>query len=138
MNAMSENSKLVLVKGNQSSAGTAINTDSVDMDGFEGVMFFGVIETVSGNSANASQSSDDSTFNDLENTAVAPGDDGDSFLIDIFRPTDRYVRCEVDRSGTNTAVGDIYAVLYGARSAPVTHGATIDNEIHVSPAEGTA
>lgn len=136
---LSKNAKLTLVKATQPSAGTAVNSDSVDMEGFDGVMFFGSITTANAaNFANAAQSSDDSTFADLEGTKVVPGDNGDSFLIDIYKPTDRYVRCEIDRGGTNTITGDIYALQYCGRKVPVSHGSTIDAETHISPAEGTA
>lgn len=136
---LSQNTKLTLVKAAQTSAGTAVDSDSVDMAGFEGVIFFGSIATANAaNSANVAESDDDSTFNDLLGTKVVPGDNGDSFLIDVYRPLGRYVRCEVDRGGANTAVGDIYALQYGARKKPVTHGATIDSEVHASPAQGTA
>lgn len=139
MENLSKGVKVTRVKLAQSSAGTAINSDSVDMQGFEGVMFFGSFGTAnSGNFANAAQSADDSSFDDLEGTKVVPGDDNDSFLIDVYRPQDRYVRVEIDRSGTNTATGDIYAIQYGPRTKPTTHGATIDSELHVSPDEGTA
>lgn len=139
---LSKRTKLTKVKGRQTSAGTAINSDSVDMQGWEGVMFFGQIDTANAaNFANAAQSSDDGSsdaFADLEGTKVVPGDNNDSFLIDVYRPTERYVRCEVDRGGANTAVGEIYALQYGPRSMPTTHGSTIDAETHVSPDEGTA
>jgi len=136
---LSKNTKLTKVKALSSSAGTAINSDSVDMAGFEGVMFFGrVASEDSGNSANVAQSDDDVTFADLAGTKVVTGDDADSFLIDIVKPTKRYLRCEVNRGGTDTIVGDIYAIQYGARVAPTSQGATIDAETHISPAEGTA
>ncbi|MBN50038.1 MAG: hypothetical protein CMN85_10890 [Spongiibacteraceae bacterium] len=136
---LSKNTKLVLVSLAAASAGTAINSASVDMQGFDGVVFFGSFgKANASNFANAAQSDDDTTFTDLAGTKVAPGDDDDSFLIDIYRPGKRYVRCEIDRGGANTATGDIYALLYGARNMPVTHGSTIDAETHVSPAEGTA
>lgn len=137
---LSKNVKLTKVKALEGSAGTAINSDEVDMAGFDGVMFFGRIATVNAsNFANAAQSSVSSgTFLDLLGTKVTPGDDADSFCIDVYKPTDRYVRCEVDRGGTNTIVGDIYAIQYGAHKKPTSHGSTIDAETHISPAEGTA
>ena len=139
MRNLSKNTALTKVLALSTSAGTALNSASVDMDGFEGVMFFGRIATANAaNFANLAQSSDDSTFVDLTGTKVVPGDDADSFLIDVYRPLDRYVRCEVDRGGADTIVGDIYAIQYGARKAPTTHGTTVDAETHISPAEGTA
>lgn len=138
---LSKNVKVVLAKAGQSSAGTAVNSDVIDMQGFEGVMFVGSIATA--NAANfgklqQGQQSDGSDMADLAGTKVVPGDNGDSFLIDLYQPQERYVRCVVDRGGANTATGDIYAILYCARKAPTSHGATIDAELHASPAEGTA
>ncbi len=136
---LSKNVKLTKVLALSSSAGTALNTASVDMQGFEGVMFFGRMATADvGNFANLAQSSDDSSFADLLGTKVVPGDDADSFMIDVYRPLDRFVRLEVVRAGADTIVGDIYAIQYSGRTAPTTHGATIDAETHISPAEGTA
>ena len=137
---LSKNVKITLVKAAQVSAGTAINSDEVDMSGFEGVLFIGSIATYdAANKANAAQSSvSGGTFLDLLATGLLPGDSGDSFAIDVAKPIDRFVRCEIDRSGGNTATGDIYAIQYGAAKKPTTQGATIDAETHISPAEGTA
>lgn len=138
---LTKNVKVVLAKAGQGSAGTAVTSDVIDMSGFEGVVFVGSIATV--NAANFAkvqqgQQSDLTDAADLAGTKVVPGDDGDSFMIDVYRPKERYVRCYIDRGGANTATGDIYALLYGAKKPPVSHGATIDSEVHVSPAEGTA
>lgn len=131
--------KVTLVKATQTSAGTAVNSDSVDMQGWEGVFFLCAIHTANaGNSMNLAQSSDNTNFDDLEGTKNVPGDAGDSAMSDCYKPTDRYVRAEFVRAGANTALGECYAVQYRPRTAPTSHGATIDSETHVSPAEGTA
>jgi len=139
---LSSKVKVTKVLANQTSAGTALNSASVDMQGFEGCIFVGVINTANaGNFANVAQSSDDGVgdaFADLAGTKVVPGDNNDSFMIDIFKPRERYLRCEIDRSGANTATGDVYAIQYGARKMPTSQGATVDAEAHISPAEGTA
>jgi hypothetical protein len=136
---LTKNVKVTLVAAGGSSAGTAVNSTGVDMAGFEGVVFIGTIATVNaGNFANAAQGSDNSNFTDLAGSKVVPGTNGNAFMIDINKPSARYVRCELDRSGTNTAYGDIYAIQYGAKVAPTTHGTTIDAELHVSPVTGTA
>ena len=137
---LSKNVKITKVLAGAVSAGTALDSAEVDMTGFEGVLFVGTIATVNAaNFANAAQSSVSSgTFLDLAGTKIVPGDDGDSFCIDIVKPKDRFVRCEIDRGGVNTVTGDVYAIQYGAAKKPTTHGATIDAETHISPAEGTA
>ena len=139
---LSKNTKLTRVKLTQASAGTAINSDSVDMEGFEGVMFFGLFDTANAsNFANLAVSSDDGVgdaFADVLGTKVVPGDNDDAFLIDYYKPVERYVRCEIDRGGANTRTGEIYALQYGARKAPTSQGSTIDAELHVSAIEGSA
>lgn len=136
---LSKNTKLTKVLALSASAGTALDTASVDMSAWEGVMFFGRMATVNAsNFANLAQSANDSSFADLAGTKVVPGDDADSWLIDVYKPGDRYVRCEVDRGGANTIVGDIYALQYGPKKKPTSQGSTIDAETHISPAEGTA
>ena len=136
---LSKRVKFSLVKAAQSSAGTAVDSDSVDMQGYEGVIFLGTMTTANAsNFANAATSSDDSSFNDLLDTKITPGTNGDSWLLDIYRPLERYLRCEVDRGGTNTATGEIFAMQYGGIKHPQSPTATIDAELHVTPAEGTA
>ncbi len=121
------------------SNGTAINSDSVDMAGFDGVVFMGTMTTVNAsNFANVATSTDDSSFADLLGSKVTPGDDADQWAIEIHKPLERYLRCEVDRGGANTATEAIFAFQYTARLAAVTQGTTIDNELHASPARGTA
>ncbi len=137
---LTKNVKVSLAKEAQTANTTAVNSSIIDMQGFEGVVFVGTIGTAnSGNYAKIQQgaASDLSDAADLEGTKVIPGDNGDSFMIDVYRPTERYVRCVVTR-GASTTTGDIYALQYGARKVPVSHGSTIDSEVHVSPAEGTA
>ena len=134
-----KNVKITMVNDAAASAGTAIDSDSVDMAGFDGVVFVDQMTTANAsNFANVATSSDDSSFNDLLGSKVTPGDSGDSWAIEIHKPLERYLRCEVDRGGANTAVGAIYAFQYTGRKVAVTQGTTIDSEIHAGPAEGTA
>lgn len=139
---LSKNAKLIKVLAGASSAGTTLTSDAVDTEGYEGCMFFGSIATANaGNYAKVQQSSDDGSadaYADLEGTKLATGDDADSFLIDVYKPRERYLKCLIVRGGVNTATGDVYALLYNPRKAPVSHGSTIDAETHASPAEGTA
>lgn len=140
MRNLLKNAKLTMVLAGAATGTSAQNTAAVDMAGYEGVVFFGSFATANaGNYANLAQSTaSGGTYNDLEGTKVTPGDNGDSWAIDVYRPTKRFVRAETVRAGATTVTGDVYALQYGARKPPVTHGATIDSETHVSPDEGTA
>jgi hypothetical protein len=136
----SKDNKVVLAKAASAAATSAVNSDVIDMQGFEGVAFVGAIGTANaGNYAKVQQgaAANMSDAADLEGSKLVTGDDGDSFLSEIFRPKERYVRCVVTR-GASTTIGEIYAILYGSKKKPVTHGSTIDAELHVSPDEGTA
>ena len=85
--------KVTKVLALSASAGTALNTASVDMQGFDGVFFVGRMATSdAANFANLAQSADDSSFADLAGTKVVPGDDADSFMIDLYKPTDETAR----------------------------------------------
>jgi len=132
--------KLILAKAASTAATTAVTTDVIDTAGFEGVAFFGTIATqAAGNFVRVQQ---DAVVGmggaaDLEGTKLITSTNGDAFLVDIYRPRERFVQAVVAR-GTSTVLGEIYALLYGPRTEPVTHGSTVDSEYFVSPAEGTA
>ena len=137
---LNKNVKVVLAKAAQTAATDEVLSDAIDTAGFEGCMFVGSIATANaGNYGKVQQSSDNGadTYADLTGTKTVPTTSGDSFLIDVYHPRERYLKCSIIR-GASTATGDVYAILYGAHKAPVSHGATIDAETHASPAEGTA
>ena len=72
---LSSNVKLTKVKDHSTAATSAVNSDEVDMQGFEGVLFVPSFDTAAvDNIINAAQSSVSSgTFLDLEDTGVVPG-----------------------------------------------------------------
>lgn len=138
---LSKETKLTKIKSGQTTAGTAVVSDVIDMAGFEGVLFFGSIATVNAGNFASVQTGDVSgtVTTDLAGTKVVPGTNANSFEIDIYRPRNRYLKVTVTRAGADTVTGDIYALQYGPRIHPVAaQGATIDAEAHVSPAAGTA
>jgi len=125
---------------------TDIEGTTIDMQGFEGVLMivtFGAITAgaVTAITAQQGSASDGSDCTNLAGTGqtVADDDDGQIFVIDLYKPTDRYVRLHVDRATQNAVVASAEYIQYGARVAPVTSAsATVNVESHVSPAEGTA
>lgn len=124
---------------------TAINSDSVDMEGFEGVLFvaiMGAILATAVTSVNAAQSEDDSSFADLEGTGqtIADDDDEQLFAIDVYRPGEQYVRVEVSRGTANATVQSVLAIQYGPNSRATAFAVAnaINLEQHVAPDEGTA
>ncbi len=101
---------------------------AVDMQGFEGVMFVGIVGTVTGSgtaSLKAAQSSDNSNFSDLSGV-VATGAAGgsDKFLVlDVYKPLERYVRTTLTRAVANSIYGGTIAIQYGAHKRPTVHDA---------------
>ena len=138
---LSKTVKVTRVSAGATTAGTAHNTSAVNMAGFAGVIFFGRFATAhASNFASLAQSATSGgSFADLAGTKVVPGDNGDSFLIDVKRPPagKPWVRCEIDRGGADTVLGDIYAIQYGSRKSNPGAGTTVDTETHVDIVEGS-
>jgi hypothetical protein len=84
--------------------------------------------------------SDLSDAADLASTGITIADDDDdqTFVIDLYRPTERYVRVYCDRATQNAVVASANYFQYMAKESPVTQGTGVTVETHVSPAEGTA
>ena len=138
---LSKVTKVTMIEAGATADTSALTSDAIDMQGFEGVMIVGSIGTANaGNYAKVQQSEDNAVaddYGDVEGTKNIPSANGDSYLIDIYRPLKRYLKVVITR-GASTTTGDVYAIQYGAREKPTSQGATIDAEMHVSPAEGTA
>jgi hypothetical protein len=122
---------------------TAITGSSVDMSGFDGVLFvfaFGAIVAGAATSIKLQDSSDNSSFNDIAGTnqTIADTDDDKVFYSDLSRPTKRYVRPVVSRATQNATVGSVLAMQYRSRKAPVAQGANVAGEQFTDPIDGTA
>src|SRR5262245_56782709 len=141
---LSNGVKITKVQDHTTAGTTAVNSDGVDMAGFEGVLFVTSFGTAAANNTvNAAQSDANGPadhFTALAGARAARGgaSDEDAWL-DIYRPRKRYVRLEAAR-GTSSTLESIWAIQYGPRKLPVdnTTTGTIAGEAHVSPAEGTA
>lgn len=126
---------------------TTVNGAVVDMQDFEGVIFIVQFGTITDGTpalkAQAGAASDGSDAADLAGTSVAEAitDDNKCAVLDIYRPTQRYLRPAIVRGGSTGAVIDsVIAIQYGARTKPTTNDATTvaNTEAWVSPALGTA
>lgn len=128
-------------------SGTASrNGAALDMEGFEGVLILVKHAAIAGSAAgdiHAEQGaeSDLSDAADLLGTKIAVADDDDDqlFVLDIFRPRERYIRGVVTKNGANAQAESALYIQYGARKQPVTNAVadTVEIEQHLSPAEGT-
>ena len=122
----------------------------IDMQNFEGVRFIvglgtltsGAVTSINVLQADAKASGTALTAGaDLAGTKVAAVDTGDNkvYIVDVYRPTKRYVQLLIKRATQNAVVDLAIAEKYGARVLPVTQDADVGaSEVHTSPAEGTA
>jgi hypothetical protein len=130
---------------NHTAAGTTdVESASVDMAGYESVLFRTSYSVAAAdNYLKAQQSSDDGVadgWSDLEGTKVLTGasPSNEDTWVEVFRPTKRYVRA-VAVVDTSSTVESIWADQYGARETPTNSvSGTIIGETHASPDEGTA
>jgi hypothetical protein len=128
--------------------GTADREGAIlDMMGYRGVLMvvkFAAIEALGVNSIKAQQDTavGMGAAADLLGTAmtVAANDDDQIFILDLYEPTERYVRLYVDKDTTHTCAESAIYIQYGARNRPTTPTVTdkVTYERHESPAEGTA
>ena len=125
----------------------AINGTTLDMQGWEGVMMIVYMGAITGSAVTSINAASGAASNmsdaaDLEGTGITIADDDDEqiFVIDLYRPLERYVRLEVARATQNAAVAGAVYVQYNTKKAPVTQNVTdaVTYEFHASPAEGTA
>jgi hypothetical protein len=140
---LSEDVKVTLVQAALADGQTDPDSSSVDMSGYDGVMFIGVVGTITGSgTANliAAQSSDDSTFATLSGmtaTKTAAAQSDTTMILDVQRPADRYVRTTLTRAVANSVYGGTIAIQYKARS--LAAAAALANSIvrGITPAETT-
>jgi hypothetical protein len=128
-------------------AGTTDVTDAVtlDMSGYEGVVFLTSFGTAAAdNSLKAQQSDDDGSsdgYSDIIGSGVVSGasPSNEDVILDIFRPQKRYVKAVVVVD-TSSTVESIWAIQYKPRNTPITNSVsgTLLAEQHHAPAEGTA
>jgi len=126
---LSDEFKATIVQAGLADGQTDPDSTAVDMAGFDGVVFIGVIGTITGTGTvtlAAAQSSDNSTFNALSGGSDAASGSADSdklLMVDVYKPADRYVRTTLTRATANSVYGGTIALQYRARSKPTTHTA---------------
>lgn len=129
-------------------AGTTTLTGTVDMAGYDGVVFVCSLAVAdAGNFIKASHgnASDGSDKVDLEGSKVTPPANNKFAVLDIYRPArgatvgPRYVTVSVVR-GTSSAVGGVVAIRYHSASKPQVNEVSgqVAFKALVSPNEGTA
>lgn len=130
-------------------AGTTDITDAtvVDMAGYSGVRFtfhFGAITSGAATSvaaAGGATSTPTPGTDDIAGSKITVADTADDtvFTLDIYKPTQRYIRPFVKRATQNAVLNSIVAVQYEPIFMPPTQDTSVtSSKTLVSPANGTA
>lgn len=129
-------------------AGTGALAGTVDMQGFDGVMFIVPMHVANaGNFIKAGQGDapDGSDAVDLLGSKVTPLANFDLAILDIYRPKrgtlgPRYVTCHVVRAGASTAIGGCIAIRYHSSKKPQINTVAGQSvyKLLTSPEEGAA
>lgn len=125
---------------------STITTATVDMAGWDGVVFAVLFGTITDGTpaikARQGQAANMSDGADLLGTltSLAVTDDNKVALLEVSRPQDRYVDLQIVRGGATGAVIDgVLAWQYNGRKQPITQDVSVGAvEYHSSPIEGTA
>ncbi len=139
---LSEGVKLTKVADAAAAATTDVTGATLDMAGFDGVMFFTSFGTAAADNTmhveqGAAAAMSDAA--DLAGSEVDVGASDEDVWVDVLRPRERYVRAIVTRA-TSSTVGDVWAIQYRAKDGlPVSNvtSGTINGKQLVYPAEGT-
>ena len=128
-------------------SGTAAREGAtLDMLGYDGVLAIMTCATLAASSVGDIhfETSTDSGFSggtDLTGTAIATANDDDDeiFVVDLYKPLERYVRAVVTKDTSNAMAESVTYIQYKSDKKPVTNTVTdtLTYELHVSPARGT-
>jgi hypothetical protein len=133
---LSKDIKITVVEAAAAAGTTELVTDILDMSGFDGVMFLALTGdvtassvltlTAKANSANSVSSPSPVTQKATDAfTAGAADADSKVLMVDVYKPTLRYVFASLTRADQNAVVGGIIAIQYGAASKPTTQSASV-------------
>jgi len=133
---LSKSIKVTVVEAAAAAAQTELVTDVLDMSGYEGVLFIAMTGdvttssvltlTVKGNSANSVSSPTPVTQKATDAfTAGATSADSKVLMVDVYKPTLRYVFGSLTRTAADAVVGGIIAIQYGAGLKPTSQDATV-------------
>ena len=139
--------KVIRVK-NAVAAGTSNQTTTaVDTAGYQGCRFiaaFGTITATAVTSVKVTQADDAGISVNAEDLAgsgisLTPStDDNKVVIVDVYRPSRRYLQLSILRGTANAVIDGVVAELYEGRLYPIAKDATIKGQVLLaSPAAGT-
>ena len=117
MHTLSQNVLVSQEVTHRSITGGAVNGAGVDMQGWDGVMFIFDLDAVTGSGTLDARvvRDDNSGFNsatNITNAALTQMTNANtSGIIDVFRPSERYVRAVITQAA-NTVIAGVTAIRY--------------------------
>ncbi len=122
---------------------TDIVSDAIDMSGWDGVTFIYGVGTLTASQVTKLTGAQCDTaagsyaaLTGADSGAMADGDSNKLLVLDIYRPTKRYVQATLDRGTANAVIDFGIAIKYRGSKSPVTQGSTVAVAALVaSPAE---
>jgi hypothetical protein len=135
-------SKFIKIKDYSAASTAAVTSDIIDMSGYQGVVFltsFGTANAtnsikVQGNTANQTTG-----MADLSGTSLASGTSDEDVIVELHKPTFRYLQVVASR-GASSTLESVWAYLYGGSldSGANSVSGTQIAEVHVNVGTGTA
>lgn len=137
-----ERSLLTLGAASATTATSTVDGAAIDMQGYDGVVIFGVIATANAGNYLKAQQGDASNLSDaadLAGTKVTVDSNGDIAILDVAKPQKRYIRGNFVRAGATTVTGEMYYLRYNGDKMPVINDIANEQNLVklVSPAAGT-
>lgn len=126
---------------NAVAAGSTDQTSSVvDMAGFDGCRFIALFGALTTNQVTAlriqeSDNSNGSPATDVTGavtSALADADGNKMLIVDVQRPTKRYLIAVVDRATANAVIDGVVAEQYRARTVPTTQPTSVKEAVKVT------
>lgn len=128
------NNVIDVVEPAAAAAQTALESDVVNLSGFQGVTFVALLNDVSDGSVitltlfhGTLENGSDMEATDIAATFTAGATNADSkaLAVEGFNPTKQYAQARLTRTTANAVVGGILAIRHHPKTAPVTQGATV-------------
>jgi hypothetical protein len=138
----------IAVSHNAVAAGTTVQNGTViDTAGYDGVLFIAKFGALTANQVTSLQAQQDSVAAFTSNNniagsktdAMADNASNKCLVLDVSRPTKRYVRAVINRATANAVIDSCIAICYRAGYKPATNNASVyANKAVDCAAEGTA
>lgn len=136
--------KMTLVKAEVAAGTTAVSDAAiVDMQGFSNVAFVAVLgsdnadtavvglSAVLGDASDLSDGSEDAANKASYTFTSATSGDNKLLVLDVIRPSNRYVRCKINRATANSNVLALIAIQYNGDNIPTLPGDVIASALKV-------